>query len=118
MLRGKLCGLGYLPGVVKLLESDTENPIPIPHMGWNTLHLENPIQQEFPFANSFAEFYFLHSYFFESMGGTKALGFTKYGKDFVALAAYKNVIGMQCHPEKSHDCGLWFLKHFGEMKNE
>lgn len=115
---GELCGLGYLPGIVKLLENDTQSPIPIPHMGWNTLTLENTFQQEFQYHKGPLEFYFLHSYFFEPRGGTKTLGVTKYGKEFVALAAHKNVLGMQCHPEKSHDCGLWFLKHFGKLKNE
>ena len=115
---GKLSGLGYLPGAVKLLKNNTNNPIPIPHMGWNTVTLESPYWHEYPSYNGSLEFYFLHSYFFEPRRDTKTLGLTTYGKEFVSLAAFENVIGIQCHPEKSHDCGLWFLEHFGKVRNE
>lgn len=116
---GKLSGLRYLPGVVKrFIQTDSEQRIRVPHMGWNTVRFRCSIKQEFQASNFCPEFYFLHSYFFEKKGCTKELGVTTYGKEFLAVACHDNVIGMQCHPEKSHDSGIKFLKYFGNFWHE
>jgi imidazoleglycerol phosphate synthase glutamine amidotransferase subunit HisH len=41
---------------------------------------------------------------------------TDYGLSFVSAIQWKNVVGMQFHPEKSGTIGLSLLKTFGEGK--
>jgi glutamine amidotransferase len=43
------------------------------------------------------------------------LGTTYYGQDFVSAFQYDNIIGMQFHPEKSHQFGMELLKNFAKL---
>jgi imidazole glycerol-phosphate synthase subunit HisH len=113
---GALPGLGYLPGYVHAFrDRHKEFSLPIPHMGWNDLRLrcEN---EALPFQNEDnPEFYFLHSYYFESQYPDMVLATSNYGLDFAAIIQKENVFGMQCHPEKSHGWGEKFLQFFAEI---
>ena len=113
---GKLPGLGYLPGYVYELNGiHKEFSLPTPHMGWNNLNLrcESGV---LPFQNDEnPEFYFLHSYYFESHYPDMVLATANYGHDFAAIIQKENVFGMQCHPEKSHRWGERFLEFFAEI---
>ena len=84
-------------------------------MGWNTVCFADPNIREAITVDGEAEFYFLHSYYFEAGSNTEAMAKTFYGKEFVSVASFENVIGMQCHPEKSHATGIKFLKYFGTL---
>lgn len=111
---GDLPGLGWIPGHVKKLDvsklSDSE---PLPHMGWNTLkqNQASPLFKDLPES---ADFYFLHSFYFDAQNPAHVLATAYYGEDFACVAGSENVFGMQCHPEKSHQNGISFLKNFAE----
>lgn len=113
---GKLSGLGYLPGdVLAFKDSYKGFSLPTPHMGWNHLDLKCE-SEELPFQNKDKpEFYFLHSYYFDCHDPEIVLATSNYGLNFPAIVRWKNVFGMQCHPEKSHGWGERFLKFFAEI---
>jgi glutamine amidotransferase len=100
--------LGLIPGCVKRLPN--RKGYPVPHMGWNRLTLlkqESPVLQG---INQGDYVYFVHSYAVRST--THALVSCQYSESFAAMVQYKNVYGMQFHPEKSAETGLLLLKNF------
>ena len=40
---------------------------------------------------------------------------TKFINNFASSINYKNIYGIQFHPEKSHDNGIKILKNFSEI---
>ncbi len=105
--------LDLLPGTCKRFAANmTENnePIRIPHMGWNTLHMHtnSPLMEGIPAT---AAFYFVHSYYVDT-----ALEYTiatcDYGTSFCAVYGRDNLWGVQFHPEKSGTPGLRLLSNF------
>jgi glutamine amidotransferase len=82
----------------------------IPHMGWNTIHIEQPsplfegIPQE-------SYVYFVHSFYAETTP-EYTLTTTDYICPFASAIGKGNVYGVQFHPEKSGDTGLAILKNF------
>jgi glutamine amidotransferase len=83
-------------------------------MGWNDLILSNS-KNDFEFPTIDKKFYFTHSYFMECENENDVLSYTEYGVKFVSSFKNKNIIGMQFHPEKSHEQGLLLLKEFLNM---
>lgn len=111
---GDLPGLGWLNGVVeKLRPAVAGSDILLPHMGWNTV-LDSENNGLFHGVVQ-SEFYFLHSYCFLPKGGDEALAMTNYQTSFVSAVKYKNIFGVQFHPEKSHNSGIKILKNFYEL---
>ena len=55
-------------------------------------------------------FYFVHSYKFQTDDPDHVLATCTYGEEHVASVRNDNIIGMQFHPEKSHDAGKIFIK--------
>lgn len=113
---GVLPGLGWVPGYVRQFNFlEQNNGLPLPHMGWNSLK----INQESPLFDGFEvddiRFYFLHSFYFETDEATEIHATAKYGIEFASVVSKENIFGMQCHPEKSHESGERFLKNFGEL---
>jgi glutamine amidotransferase len=47
----------------------------------------------------------------------ETIGTTRYGYDFTSAAGRGNIMGVQCHPEKSHRFGMTLLKNFVERVN-
>ena len=83
----------------------------IPHMGWNRVEFKGN-HHVFRGVAEDCEFYFVHSYYPSPADGKWAIGWTDYGIRFCAVIAYKNLIAMQFHPEKSGRPGLNILKNF------
>ena len=83
----------------------------VPHMGWNSLiKLGNQsILKNFLEDNSF---YFVHSFFVKCNCKEDILSTTYYGLEFHSGFQVQNIMGVQFHPEKSHDQGLELLKAF------
>lgn len=112
---GKLPGLGWINGQVKLIDKTllTQKP-KIPHLGWNSVEviknssLFNGIDQE-------EGFYFLHSFYFECMEEKDVLTKTFYGKSFASSVVSGNIYGVQFHPEKSHTNGIKLLENFSKL---
>ncbi len=87
----------------------------VPHMGWNKV---NWIRKHFVFSNLDPDFeyYFVHSYYVVPEDQEVVCGTTFYGINFVSAIAYKNLVAVQFHPEKSGKPGLQILKQFCEWK--
>jgi glutamine amidotransferase len=111
--------LGLVPGQVLRFPdplSDREGrPLKIPHMGWNTVDWTRK-HPAVPERFLQMAFYFVHSYFPSPGEESLILGKTHYGIDFPSALAYKNLIALQFHPEKSGPPGLGLLKAFSEWE--
>ncbi|GIV35482.1 MAG: imidazole glycerol phosphate synthase subunit HisH 2 [Chitinophagales bacterium] len=108
---GNARGFGWLNASVVRFKT---NQVKVPHMGWNTVEIKNNLLN-LPAELNNQEFYFSHSYHWQSHDGTEAIGMTKYEYPFASIVAKDNIIGLQFHPEKSHQQGLRLLKFFIEL---
>ncbi len=121
MEHGVTAGLGWIEGEVVPLEPKDKS-FKIPHMGWNDLHYysANNVQDNRHIVlrntESNENFYFVHSFMFKCMYNHNCLAMTDYGGMIPAVVGRDNIIGMQFHPEKSHDAGLKLLSNFLEWK--
>ena len=102
-------GLGLLKG--RILRIPEMPGLKIPHMGWNSLHLQNGgrLFRDIP-ENAYV--YFVHSYYLkaEEPGIVKAV--TEYGTKIHASVEKDNIFACQFHPEKSSRWGLQILRNF------
>lgn len=112
---GKLEGLGWIDANVRKFDtSSMPAGTYLPHMGWNDVEpLENSVL--FKEMQSGAQFYFLHSYYFECHERKNIMAETDYGGIFSCTVFKDNVYGVQFHPEKSHHNGSQLLKNFSDL---
>lgn len=109
-------GLGWIEGqVVPIMLQDPT--LKIPHMGWNSLIFNDlGVQDNRHFvlrsAESSKDYYFVHSFMFESKERQHVLAMTEYGGLIPAVIGQDNYIGVQFHPEKSQDSGLRLISDF------
>jgi len=107
-------GLGLIKG--KVIEFDRarfEEPLKVPHMGWNRM-----FTKEHPLFEGLDEnhyLYFVHSFHAVVEDEKDAIGKTIYGYEFASAIAKENVFGIQPHPEKSHKNGLHILENFTKL---
>ena len=101
IFRGKVCSL------------DANRAEFIPHIGWNSLYLNQKSDQK----EREADFYFVHSLFCDARDRLDIVAYTEPGKDyrvpaFVRKETEQNTLiyGVQFHPEKSGQNGLKLLK--------
>jgi glutamine amidotransferase len=117
---GKREGLGLIPGkVVAFDKSKFDNPLKVPHMGWNELfqvNSEERIVNSKLFSDMPNDFYlyFVHSYH-AVCEDRYAIGKTYYGYEFVSAVENENIYGIQPHPEKSHENGLKIIENFTKL---
>lgn len=100
-----LKGLGLLKGkVVKFTEGK------VPQIGWNKLKTtsNNTILTD-------DYVYFVNSFYVVPEVKSVVSAYAYYHVDFVASVEYKNVTGMQFHPEKSGDVGFSYIKKWLEL---
>jgi imidazole glycerol-phosphate synthase subunit HisH len=113
---GSLSGLNWIPGRVRAFASQPESAhLPLPHMGWNELEVRTSNKL---FSRGFedgAEFYFLHSYYYDAEDKNDVVATAHFGLDFDAVVSRGHIHGVQCHPEKSHHWGEQLLKNFIEL---
>ena len=105
-------GLGILKG--EILRIPEKEGLKIPHMGWNSVHLENN-GRLFPGIEENAYVYFVHSYYLKAGDESIVKASTEYGVHIHASVEKDNVFACQFHPEKSSDVGLHILKNFVEL---
>ena len=106
-------GLGILKGKIKRIPD--ENGLKVPHIGWNSLHLEHNgrLFQNIP-ENSYV--YFVHSYYLEAADPSIVTATTEYGTRIHASVEKDNIFACQFHPEKSSELGLRILKNFADLR--
>ena len=105
-------GLGILKG--EILRIPDAEGLKIPHMGWNSLHLQND-GRLFKGLRENDYVYFVHSYYLKAEDESIVKATTNYNVDIHASVEKDNVFACQFHPEKSSDVGLQILKNFVEL---
>jgi glutamine amidotransferase len=112
---GSAPGLGWIEADVRLFDDERfTGPTHLPHMGWNDVE---PLAGEALFAGleQDARFYFLHSYFIKPHNTADSVATADYGGPFCCAVRHGNIMGVQFHPEKSHQWGIRLLKNFAEL---
>ena len=105
-------GLGILKG--KIVKIPPAPGLKIPHMGWNSLHLQNN-GRLFQGIPEQTYVYFVHSYYLQAEDPEIVKATTEYSTCIHASVEKDNVFACQFHPEKSSDVGLKILKNFVEL---
>jgi imidazole glycerol-phosphate synthase subunit HisH len=95
---GNAAGLGILKGRIARIDTD----LTIPHLGWNTL------TSDYQSLNG-KDVYFIHSYKVSESEYT--IAGTDYNSNIPAIVKKENITGIQFHPEKSGETGLYILKN-------
>ncbi len=104
-------GLGLIEGQVVAFDTSRFSlPLKVPHMGWNRMFTgEHPL---FAGLDEAHYLYFVHSYHALCAHESDSIGESIYGYRFTSAVSHENVMGIQPHPEKSHQNGLNVLKNF------
>jgi glutamine amidotransferase len=100
-------GLGLLPGEIAPLET---RGLKLPHIGWNAVRWvrDTPLAAGVPDP---VALYHVHS-FAPRCDPSLVLAVGEYGAPFPSVVGRDNVVGAQCHPEKSSTHGLALLRNF------
>ena len=108
-------GLGILKG--KIVKIPPAPGLKIPHMGWNSLQLQNNgrLYRNIP-QDTYV--YFVHSYYLQAREPEIVKAVTEYSTEIHASVEKDNVFACQFHPEKSGKYGLEILKNFAELDRE
>lgn len=106
-------GLHVLDG--KILRIPDQEGLKIPHIGWNSLELQNGGRlfegiQENPYV------YFVHSYYLKAAQPDIVKATTEYSTRIDASVEKDNVFACQFHPEKSSTIGLKMLENFAKIQ--
>jgi glutamine amidotransferase len=108
---GDTPGLGWFAGEVVAL-APADKTLPVPHMGWNDLHLHAPDHPVFAGIAKGAHAYFVHSYHAVGADPGAVLASVQYGGPIVACIGRDNIVATQYHPEKSQLVGLRMIENF------
>ena len=100
-------GLGILGG--EILRIPDQEGMKIPHMGWNSLHLENNGRLFRDIEEN------AYVYYLKAKDESIVKASAEYGIHIHASVEKGNVFACQFHPEKSSDVGLHILKNFVEL---
>jgi len=107
---GILPGLGLIPfDNIRFRLDDTG--LRVPHMGWDIVEFK----QDSPLLKNLdgtQRYYFVHSYHAKCDNEENVLMTCDYGYEFAAAVVKDNIMGVQFHPEKSHDFGMALLTNF------
>lgn len=106
-------GLGILKG--QILKIPDSPGLKIPHMGWNSLHIQNSgrLFKGIP-ENTYV--YFVHSYYLQAEEKEIVKATTQYSTCIHASVEKENVFACQFHPEKSSRWGLKILENFAALE--
>ena len=106
-------GLGILKG--KIVRIPDKEGLKIPHVGWNSLHLQNN-GRLFEGLGENPYVYFVHSYYLEAEDEQIVKATTDYSTCIHASVEQGNVFACQFHPEKSSTVGLKILENFAKIQ--
>lgn len=107
---GTMSGLGLIPfDNIKFRLDNSE--LKVPHMGWDIVEFKqnNPLVSNLDHVQ---RYYFVHSYHAVCDSRENVLMTCDYGYEFVCAIVKNNIMGVQFHPEKSHDFGMALLTNF------
>ena len=107
-------GLGLLEGSVVPIDG---GGLKIPHMGWNSLHLQND-GRLFKGIPEETYVYFVHSYYLQAEELEIVKATAQYGVTIHASVEKDNIFACQFHPEKSSRYGLKILENFAKLGKE
>jgi glutamine amidotransferase len=102
-------GLELIPGSVKRFPRGSGQKVP--HMGWNTLKIEQDDNPLFAGFGTEEYVYFVHSFYADTTL-EYTLTTTQYICPFASSVGKDNITGVQFHPEKSGAIGLLLLSNF------
>ena len=105
-------GLHVLDG--EILKIPDAPGLKIPHIGWNSLHLQNQ-GRLFEGVMEGAFVYFVHSFYLKAKEGQIVKASTDYSVDIHASVEQGNVFACQFHPEKSSSVGFQILRNFARI---
>lgn len=108
---GTLSGLGLVPFDNIRFRIDPASGLKVPHMGWDIVRFE----RKSPLLDGIEgtqRYYFVHSYHVVCDDSENRLMTCDYGYEFVAAVVKDNILGVQFHPEKSHNFGMKLLENF------
>lgn len=108
---GNINGLGWIDADVVRFHIDNKALYKIPHIGWNSIEIKKNTNL-FNGIDHKEAFYFVHSYHMRCMDEKDILTVTQYETTFVSSVLKDNILGVQFHPEKSHDAGEKLLFNF------
>ena len=109
-------GLGLIPGSSKLLPSVIGERIP--NIGWAGV-IKASDQMNFENLLSNKDFYFVHSFFFDTRAEENVICRSQFGNFlFPSVIQKDNVLGVQFHPEKSSTVGNKLLLDITKWANE
>lgn len=105
-------GLHLLKG--SILRIPDKEGLKIPHIGWNSLTLENDgrLFENLP-ENPYV--YFVHSYYLKAEDEKIVKASTDYSTHIHASVEQGNIFACQFHPEKSSAVGLKILSNFARI---
>ena len=109
---GVVSGLSFLKGTIRKFPSQE---LRVPHIGWNSvvINQESILLKGIP---SMTDFYFSHSYVFDSADDSIVSSNFEYGLQYISSIEHGNIFGTQFHPEKSSKAGRLLLKNFCEVE--
>jgi len=84
--------------------------VKVPHVGWNSLAIQNGDASILEGVPNGSQVYFTHSYVAPVTSDAAAI--TEHGERFAAVVQRGYIAGVQFHPEKSGDVGLRILRNF------
>jgi glutamine amidotransferase len=104
-------GLNWFSCKTERLIVEHPYSLKIPHVGWNTIDFttEQTMLTHIPTGS---EVYFVHSFGVLEATKDEVLTTTNYGNIFISSLKKGHLVGMQFHPEKSHDIGLQLFQNF------
>ena len=113
-------GFGWLEGKIEKIDyigkDDLGRNLKIPHMGWNNLHLYNSTHSILKNISEIEQFYFVHSYYLNTLKKDEVLADTNYNHNIPAVVGKDNYIGVQFHPEKSSISGQKIITNWLKWK--
>jgi glutamine amidotransferase len=113
---GRRPGLGWIPADVVAFERSKMNAtLRVPHMGWAETWQAKDALLPRPFHDALPEdarFYYVHSFHLLCDNPAHAVLRAWYGYEFAAGVMRGNIMGVQFHPEKSHEFGKRVMHAF------
>ena len=104
---GNETGLGFFNYKCKKFDSNIKK---VPHIGWNKIKITKDNKL---FSNIKKDyFYFAHSFYVKEIDESFVMSTTKYTCEFVSSISFRNIYGVQFHPEKSFNQGQKVIKNF------